>query len=134
MMANSVIGLLARDRFDRVLLQLRDDFEGVLGGGKWALFGGEVEENESLDGALMREISEEIGLEFARADLSPFAKSFDAAKNRKIFCAAARAPIKGEHIRLREGAGFAFFNPRQLEKIDIIPSLAPIILAFAKSP
>ncbi len=44
----------------RFLLQLRDDKPGISLPGHWALFAGQVEQNESPDQAILREIAEEL--------------------------------------------------------------------------
>lgn len=44
----------------RFLLQLRDDRPGISLPGHWALFAGQVEQNESPDQAILREIEEEL--------------------------------------------------------------------------
>lgn len=46
---------------NRVLLQLRDDKLGIVFPGHWGFFGGAIEEGESAEDAIQREIVEEIG-------------------------------------------------------------------------
>ena len=43
-------------------LQLRDDIPGIAARGMWALFGGAMEEGESPEAALRREVFEELGI------------------------------------------------------------------------
>jgi len=50
-------------------LQLRDDVPGVAARGMWALFGGALEEGESPEAALRREISEELGIHLTECRL-----------------------------------------------------------------
>jgi 8-oxo-dGTP diphosphatase len=49
----------------RYALQLRDDRPGVASPGQWALFGGGIDENETPQAAIRREIREELGLDVA---------------------------------------------------------------------
>ena len=51
----------------RWLLQLRDDIEGILYPGQWALFGGHLDPGETPEVALRRELEEEIN--WAGSDL-----------------------------------------------------------------
>ena len=44
----------------KVLLQLRDEKEGIFHPGYWGLFGGEVDEDETPSDALCRELVEEL--------------------------------------------------------------------------
>ena len=48
-------------REGQVLMQLRDDKEGIAFPGKWGFFGGAVEPGESPEDAARRELAEEIG-------------------------------------------------------------------------
>lgn len=58
--AKSVVVILPyHDR--RVLMQLRDDKEGIAFPGKWGFFGGGIEPGESPEEAALRELAEEIG-------------------------------------------------------------------------
>ena len=48
---------------DRYLMQLRDDKKGIFYPDSWGLFGGAVDEGESAEEALRRELREELGFE-----------------------------------------------------------------------
>ena len=52
---------------NRYLMQLRDDIPGIFSPGCWGLFGGSVDEGESLFEALRRELREEIEMEIEEA-------------------------------------------------------------------
>ena len=47
---------------DAYVLQLRDDVPGIAARGMWALFGGSLEDGESPEAGLRREIAEELGI------------------------------------------------------------------------
>jgi 8-oxo-dGTP diphosphatase len=64
-----VVALALVDPRGRVLMQRRPP--GKAHGGLWEFPGGKVEAAESLDQALIREISEELGLMLEAAELKP---------------------------------------------------------------
>ena len=122
---------LFHDRHRRLLLQLRDAFPEVPGGGTWSLFGGGVEDGEDLGQALVREIDEELGLRLPITDYRPFGwlQGFSARKPR-VFVARCGIPIESQQIRLGEGAGFAFFTAEQCRRLDQSPLLTPVLQAY----
>jgi len=56
----------------KVLMQLRDDIEGIWHPGQWGFFGGSVEPGEDILTGARREIVEEIG--FTPSELHPLLK------------------------------------------------------------
>ncbi len=72
--AKSVVVILPyRER--RVLMQLRDDKEGIAFPGKWGFFGGGIEPGESPEGAARRELAKENRIMPPRWCLSAAASS-----------------------------------------------------------
>jgi 8-oxo-dGTP diphosphatase len=112
--ASRSAAILALDENDRILMQLRDNFEGVAAGGKWCLFGGSVEEGEDLTAAACREFHEETGITLMRAEVMPLAK-FASSSNpgEVIYVFRTTRRIAVSQIKLGEGAGFAFLTQEQ---------------------
>lgn len=104
----------------RLLLQLRDDRPGVVWPGTWAAFGGGVEDGEDLRAAILREIEEELGLRLPPAAPRPFARALsDLPGRRRVYAFALDWSFPPDAIRLGEGAGFAFFTPAQLARLEM---------------
>jgi 8-oxo-dGTP diphosphatase len=116
------------DAAGRVLLQLRDDAPGVAYPGTWSLFGGGVEDGETLRQAMVREIAEETGLILPESGLSPVARVISPLPSRRrIYGFEAAAPVDPAAIRLGEGAGFALFTPAQIAALVRPPHISLII-------
>ena len=75
----------------RWLLQLRDDIEGILYPGQWALFGGHLDPGETPEAALSRELEEEIN--WAGSDLAPWFELRDEQRIRHFFRGPLAVPF-----------------------------------------
>lgn len=65
-------GLFIENSRGEVLLQLRDDKPSIAYPGCWGTFGGQIEEGEQPEGAMLREIEEELG--YRPEGLEPYAR------------------------------------------------------------
>lgn len=113
-------GALIRDPAGRYLVQIRDRSPGILSPGAYSLFGGAIEEGESSDEAVRRELEEEIGwvpddLTFWRTLWIP--ARYPGAPVRSARVEAYQGTITPERaarLRQMEGAGRALMPPRTL--------------------
>lgn len=113
-------GALIRDPAGRYLLQIRDHSPGVLSPGAYGLFGGAIEDGESADEAVRRELEEEIGwipddLAFWRTLWVP--ARYPGAPMRSARVEAFEGtitPDRAARLRQTEGAGRALMPPRTL--------------------
>jgi len=124
---------LIRDHRGRHLLQLRDAFDHVPGGGTWSLFGGAVEQGEDLGAALSRELEEELGINAPAEAFSPFCWLRGFSDRRpKVFVLTCDKPVEPDQITLGEGAGFAFFTDAQCQNLEQSPLLKRVFPAYFK--
>lgn len=98
----------------RYIMQLRDDKEGIFYPGHWGCFGGAIEDGETPDIALRRELKEELGFLVPQAnrftqfdfDFCPFGQS----KVRRIYYEVAVTRSAYHKFDLQEGADVRAFD------------------------
>lgn len=101
----------------QVLLQQRDDNPAIRYPGHWSLFGGTIENGESAQTAVAREVKEEIDF-----DLRNFGLFREFVQNNKQEFAFAGELTAGlDELTLSEGQGMNFFYPSQLKELQIRP-------------
>ncbi len=95
------------DRKGEFLIQLRDDIPTIVYPGCWALFGGHLEEGETPESALKREIKEEINY-----GITTFSK-FGCYQDKRVIRHVYHLPLTVEidSLTLREGWDFALVSP-----------------------
>lgn len=103
---SQVAGALLVHAQHGVLLHHRDDKPGIAAPGKWALFGGHLEDGESPRAALVRELREELDLEVATA--TPFVLLEGAYTRFFIYLVHLNAEL--HELALGEGQGMAYFE------------------------
>ena len=121
------------------LLQLRDDIEGILYPGQWALFGGHLDSGETPEVALRRELEEEIN--WKGSDLTPWFELRDEQRIRHFFRGPLEVPFGS--LTLLEGqdmvlAGLdelltgSIWSPKCQEKRSLAPSLKRAVQELKK--
>ena len=124
--------ILPVDPTGRVLLQLRDRNPEAIHPGEWGFFGGAAEEGESLMTAVRREFHEETGLNLPEAAFSPFARIVSPVSQRRLYVFEAKLPSGPSAISLNEGAGFGFFTPPDIARLDLIGAVRIVLSAWTR--
>ena len=123
----------------RWLLQLRDDIEGILYPGQWALFGGHLDPGETPEVALRRELEEEIN--WAGSDLAPWFELRDEQRIRHFFRGPLAVPfgsltlLEGQDMVLAELDELltgSIWSPKCQEKRSVAPSLKRAVQELKK--
>ena len=123
----------------RWLLQLRDDIEGILYPGQWALFGGHLDPGETPEVALRRELEEEIN--WAGSDLAPWFELRDEQRIRHFFRGPLAVPfssltlLEGQDMVLAELDELltgSIWSPKCDEKRSLAPSLKRAVQELKK--
>lgn len=110
-----------------VLLQHRDDKPNIAHPGLWSLFGGSIDEGETIEDALVREVWEE--LEYSVKEKHLWLIASQPGATFYIFLVPLALPV--ENLVLHEGQGFGFFNPQQaLETLLVSPVAKYALRAF----
>jgi len=120
--------VIIEDWHNRLLMQLRDADKPIVYPGCWTLFGGGVEKGETPQNAAIRELNEEIGICVFGEKLIPSAVTLSTdCRKELIYIFSVKLDISPKDICLQEGAGFAFLDRKQLEKINVIPYVSDAI-------
>lgn len=115
-----------------VLLNLRDDLPHILYPNHWAILGGTVEDGESRDEAVKREIKEEIGYEVQECvEYCHVIDGMGAGHLVTIFIAPI--DVAAEDLQLNEGAALRFFAHEELLDLKMTPFLKSAVLHFYES-
>ncbi len=124
-MSRNVVECIMVNKKGEALLQ-KKTLDYIFHPGMWGIFGGVIEEGEDPKKAIIREIYEETGM-----IIKPrfyISRDYEHGSS-KIFV----AEIDGtSQISLKEGAGFAFIDKKELNNIKINSFDLQTLLGFFK--
>lgn len=128
-----VATIILKDKSGNILMYLRDNKPTIPFPDHWDLFGGHIEEGESPEEALKREIKEELGIELNNYKFFKEYKCLtgDITPNIKyIYFAKLLEPISKV---TREGQKMQFFSTSEIPSLKIANILKDIILDYLES-
>ncbi|MBP5473421.1 MAG: NUDIX domain-containing protein [Bacteroidales bacterium] len=130
----TIAAIILENRNGELLLYKRDNKPGIPFPGYWDLIGGHVEDGETPEQALVREIKEELNIDFTNF---VFFKEYlctekDAYPNVKyIYAGIIDIPI--DKITLLEGDYPMYFKKEQIKSLDIANIQKHILIDYIDS-
>lgn len=116
---------------NKILLLKRADVENIWEPNKWAFVGGTIEEMETPERAVVREIKEETGL-----NINNFKEKFNVSRNSENVEYVFIAKYDGDpdDINLNfEHTAYGWYYPEEMKFLDVVPNLNDYLnLAFKK--
>lgn len=112
---------------NEILLQLRDDKQGIYFPGYWGTIGGAVEYGENPKEAIIREVSEEISLKLDNLEFISEINYWYARKLHILTFYKAKIDVPVLKIKLSEGQKVDYFSFDKLNRIAIVPSTKKFI-------
>lgn len=110
-MIQEVAAALLFDRNGRLLIYLRDDKPEISYPNHWDLFGGMVEEDETPEHALVREVEEELGIRLNMFTLYRDYDSFGESVPNRKYVYVAHVNYIPEELTLRDGGQYLISIP-----------------------
>ncbi|MBP7785678.1 NUDIX domain-containing protein [Patescibacteria group bacterium] len=104
---------------EKVLLLLRDNISEITDPNKWQTIGGYVEEGESFDMAIKREIKEEAGL--SPSSIKYYGKIINKGHIIGIYISYLTDEEVKEIKLGNEGQALNFFTLDEIQKLDLTP-------------
>ena len=116
-----VVTAIILNKNNDILLQKKSLDYKIVSGGPWCFFGGEIEEGESPEKAIKREIKEEIGFNIKEFKLFKIINYEHKDKCKgKIYNYIVHFNEDLSNISIKEGVGFAFFNYSELDSLNLM--------------
>lgn len=115
-----------------VLLQQRDDRPDLAYAGHWTLFGGQVEEGETPEECIRREIREELDLDL-QVDYWTTVEcaartTVEIVVYNHLFIGKMMRHI--EELTLYEGAAMAYFDRDHASRVNLAFMQSPLLMRF----
>ena len=96
----------------------------------WSLFGGHLEDKETLKQGLIREIKEETGIDLCPNDLVWLGTQSLRYEGNSLHYFEAPLRVGIDVISLKEGSGFALCGLEELRALNLTPESARAIDRF----
>lgn len=117
---------------NKVLLQLRSK-DDHLYPDCWTLPGGKVEEGESLEQAIVREVREELGWDLRGCGLFRTIVLSDAEGTTERHIYWGKISERAEDLKLGEGAALKYFSSEEVLELEVAFDLKPVTIDFLRT-
>jgi len=126
------VGIILVNTENKVLLQLRSK-DDHLYPDCWTLPGGKVEEGESLEQAIVREVREELGWDLRGCGLfrTIVLSDVEGTTERHIYW--SKISERAEDLKLGEGAALKYFSSEEVLELEVAFDLKPVIIDFLRT-
>jgi 8-oxo-dGTP diphosphatase len=129
-------GIIFHNPAGKILLYLRDDLATIPEPGKWDLFGGRVEDGETPEQAIVRELKEELWLRstgkgLQLKDFSLFRTYSFPDREEHVYWSLLN--YSEDQLLLKEGQRLGWFAQPELEKLDIAFGFRQVLRDFLSS-
>jgi 8-oxo-dGTP diphosphatase len=121
----SVVAVALLDADGRILLAQRP--EGKHLGGLWEFPGGKIEEGETPEGALIRELAEELGIDIRASCLAPLSFVSHSYESFHLLMPLYVCRQWRGEITAREGQKLAWVRAERLREYPMPPADEPLI-------
>jgi 8-oxo-dGTP diphosphatase len=105
---------------NQYLMQLRDPIPSIVHPGHWGMFGGHLDEGETPEEAIWRELTEEIC--YTPPALTLFCEDRDIGVVRHVFYGELTVPMS--ELDLQEGWDLGLLTPMQIEAGEAYSAIA----------
>ena len=120
-----VVAVALVDADGRVLLARRP--EGKAMAGLWEFPGGKVRDGETPEAALIRELSEELGIDVSASCLAPFTFASHAYDDFHLVMPLYVCRVWQGQAAAREGQELAWVRPQRLADYAMPPADEPLV-------
>ena len=126
-----VVAAALTNQVGEILLQRRP--EGRQMAGLWEFPGGKVDEGESPESALIRELREELGIEVSVSDLAPITFASEPLEDTNLLLLLYRCTKwQGEPVAL-DSPELRWLRPSDMHDLPMPPADMPLVLALEKA-
>lgn len=129
MINGGFVSLIIENLKGQVLLMLRDDKSTIPYPNCWAFIGGHIEEGETPEQALVREVKEELDYDLKKYD---FFKKY-ACEEGNISVFYIKGDYKIEDFRLGEGQKIQFFSKKEIQKLKTAYTDKEMLMDYFKN-
>lgn len=114
----------------KILLQLRDNKKDIPFPNQWSLFGGLVDEGETPEDCVLREIREELGIVLGKIDLVLVRIRDECGQDVEDNIFVSEVIVDDAQLELAEGADMKWFSTYEIQATDVVPHFKSVLINY----